>query len=158
MIFVTLGTQKQQFTRLLEMLENSVELKNEKVIVQAGHTKFKSNFLEIYDFLEIEKMREYIKEAEYVICHGGVGSIIDSLNLGKKVIALPRLQKYVEHVDNHQIEICEKLKKEGYIEYILEDENIDDVIKRLKEKDYKKYVPDNFYLEKIENVIKELVE
>lgn len=157
MVFVTLGTQKQQFTRLLKILEKSEQLKNEEIIVQAGHTKFESNHMKILDFISLEEMQKYINEAEYIITHGGVGSIIDSLNMGKKVIAAPRLKEYVEHVDNHQLEICEKLNEEGYIEVLNESDDIDNIIEKLKQTEYKKYVSDKSYLEKIENVIEELL-
>ena len=40
MILVTLGTQKQDFSRLLQYIEDS-KIKDE-IIVQAGYTKFKS--------------------------------------------------------------------------------------------------------------------
>ena len=40
MILVTLGTQKQDFSRLLKYIEES-NIKDE-IIVQAGYTKFKS--------------------------------------------------------------------------------------------------------------------
>ena len=157
MVFVTLGTQKQQFTRLLKILEKIEQLKNEEIIVQAGHTKFESNHMKILDFISLEEMQKYINEAEYIITHGGVGSIIDSLNMGKKVIAAPRLKEYVEHVDNHQLEICEKLNEEGYIEVLNESDDIDNIIEKLKQTEYKKYVSDKLYLEKIENVIEELL-
>ncbi len=157
MIFVILGTQKQQFSRVLDMIENSSILKDEEVIVQAGHTKFESKFMKIYDFFSLEEMTEYIKNSDYVITHGGVGSIIDSLTLEKKVIAVPRLKKYVEHVDDHQIEICEKLKEEGNIETLKDGDNIDETIEKLKSNTYKKYVSENLYIQKIENVIEELL-
>ena len=157
MIFVTLGTQKQQFTRILEIIEQSKLLKDKKIIVQAGHTKFNSNHLEIKSFLSLEEMKKYTKEAEFIITHGGVGSIIDALNLDKKVLAVPRLSKYVEHVDNHQLEICEKLKTDGYIENLLENENLDEKIREMEQKEYKRYVSNTDYLEKIDNTIKEFL-
>ena len=51
MILVTLGTQKQQFTRLLEYIEKSNI--NDEIIVQAGFTKFESKKMKIFDFWRI---------------------------------------------------------------------------------------------------------
>ena len=44
MIFVVLGTQDKSFERLLKAIDEQIEMKNikEKVIVQAGSTKYKS--------------------------------------------------------------------------------------------------------------------
>jgi UDP-N-acetylglucosamine transferase subunit ALG13 len=49
MILITLGTQDKQFTRLLNVVQNEIDKGNikDKVIVQAGHTKFESNDMEI---------------------------------------------------------------------------------------------------------------
>ena len=51
MIFVALGTQDKSFTRLLETIERQIEMGNikDKVIVQAGYTKFISDKMEIFD-------------------------------------------------------------------------------------------------------------
>lgn len=157
MIFVTLGTQKQDFSRLLNKVENSECLKNEKVIVQAGHTKFNSKFMEVHDFFNIDEMKNYILQADMVITHGGVGSIIDALNMGKKVLAMPRLEEYKEHINNHQLEICKKLSDEGYIECIYDGDNIDEKIKIIRNKEYNRYMPEKKYLEIIKKDIEEFV-
>lgn len=121
MILVTLGTQKQQFKRLLDYIENSNI--NDKIIVQAGYTVYNSKKMEILDFVNYEKMEKLIDEADLVITHGGTGSILSPLKKGKKVIACPRLSKYDEHVDNHQEEIVDIFSDEKYILKL--DENTD---------------------------------
>lgn len=145
-IFVTLGTQKQQFTRLLRLLENSKELKFDEILVQAGHTKYKSDRLEIIEFMDMDGLSKAIEESDFVITHGGVGSIMAALKKEKKVLAVPRLAKYAEHVDDHQLEICTELQNEGYILYLNDIEIFDDKIKQLKEKEFKKYVSDDSFL------------
>ena len=40
MVFIAVGTQKQQFTRLFEIIEKSKQLKKEELIAQAGFTKY----------------------------------------------------------------------------------------------------------------------
>ncbi|CEH33393.1 undecaprenyldiphospho-muramoylpentapeptide beta-N-acetylglucosaminyltransferase [Romboutsia lituseburensis] len=113
MIFVTLGTFEMKFTRILNQLEK-LDLKD-KVIIQSGHTHFKSNKYQVINFMGKEEFRYYLEKADIVICHGGVGSILEAINFKKRVIAIPRLIKYNEHVDNHQVEIVKKFIKEGYI-------------------------------------------
>lgn len=147
MVFISVGTQKQSFRRLFHMVEESKVLQNQRIIAQTGHTHFSSNRLETIPFMSIDLYKKYINESDIVICHGGVGTIFDALYLGKKILAIPRLAKYDEHVDNHQIEVCEELEKEGYILYLKEYELFDDVIKRLLENDFKKYIPNENYLD-----------
>lgn len=147
MVFISVGTQKQNFSRIFHMAEESKYLQNQRIIGQMGYTEFKSNRIETVRFMSNELYKKYINEADIVICHGGVGTIFDALYTGKKVLAVPRLSKYDEHVDDHQIEICEELSKEGYIMYLKEYELFDDVMKKLIETDFKKYIPNEDYLE-----------
>lgn len=117
MIFVTVGTQDVPFDRLLKAVEKQIKNGNikEEVIVQCGKTKFKSKNMKFINFLEIEEFNKLIKKANLIICHGGVGSILDGLKNNKVVIACPRLAKYKEHNNDHQLEIINKFSNDGYI-------------------------------------------
>ena len=113
MILVMLGTQNNSFHRLLEEIDDLINkgIINDEVVVQAGHTKYKSKNMKIFSLIPLEELEELIEKADLIITHGGVGSIISSLKKGKKVIAVPRLHEYQEHVNNHQKEIVETFDK-----------------------------------------------
>lgn len=147
MIFVTIGTQKQSFLRLFNLIEHSELLKDETIIAQVGNTKVQSKIMNVYEYLSEEQMRAYMNEAEFVICHGGVGSIFSALNMQKKVLAVPRLKKYDEHIDDHQLEVCRELNNENYIKMYDETRLFEDVIKELRQSDLKKYEKSTDYLE-----------
>ena len=147
MVFVTLGTQKQSFKRLLDMVENSKELQNDEIIAQIGNTKYESKKIKCFDFVDSEKLDEYIKNAEIIITHAGVGSIFSGLHNDKKVIAVPRLKKYKEHINDHQLEICEEMTKEGYILSCLENEDLDEKIRKIRNMNLKKYETNENFLE-----------
>ena len=117
MIFVTLGTNDKSFKRLLKEFDKQIELGNinEKVIVQSGYTKYKSNNMKVIDLMSMEDFNKYINECSLLVTHGRLGTILDGLKLGKKIIAFPRLSKYKEHVNDHQIEIINEFCNEGYI-------------------------------------------
>lgn len=117
MIFVILGTQDKGFDRMLKEIDELIKdgIITNKVIVQAGCTDFKSNEMDIIDYLPMQQFNKYIEAADIIITHGGVGSILDAIKHHKKVIAVPRLEKYHEHVNNHQIEIVEEFDRLGYI-------------------------------------------
>lgn len=117
MIFVILGTQDKEFTRLLRKIQKLIDKRiiTEKVVVQAGSTNFKSKDMIIKNYMSMKEFSETIKESDYIITHGGVGSIIDSLKKDKKVIAVARQKKYNEHENDHQLEIIEEFTKLGYI-------------------------------------------
>ena len=117
MILVLLGTQNNSFHRLLEEIERLIQNQviREKVIVQAGYTKYTSENMKILDFVSKEELEELQRKADLIITHGGVGSILLSITKDKKVIAIPRLHEYGEHVNDHQKEIVELFHKKGYI-------------------------------------------
>ena len=117
MVFIILGTQDKAFPRLLAEIEKQIKIGNikGKVIVQAGYTKYKSDKTEIHDILSMDEFNNYIKKSDYIITHAGVGSILDSIRASKKIIAVPRLSKYKEHVNDHQIQIATEFEKLGYI-------------------------------------------
>lgn len=152
MILVTLGTQQQNFKRLLDYIEKSNV--NDEIIVQAGHTKYNSKKMQIFDFIGYDKMNEYIDKADLIITHGGTGSIISPLKKGKKIIACARLAKYGEHVDNHQTEIVNVFSEEGYILKLDEDVSVDSLIKVSKTFEPKTFVSNaKRFTEKLEKEI-----
>lgn len=141
MILVTLGTQDKSFSRLLDAIEKQINNGNikDKVIVQAGCTKYESEHMEIFDLIDREKFQELISECDLLITHGGVGSIITGLKNNKKVIAAPRLEKYKEHTNDHQLQIIEKFSDSGFILPLYDFDTLDEVLKSVKEFKPKKY-------------------
>ena len=135
MILVMLGTQNNSFHRLLEEIDNLIKkgIISDEVIVQAGYTKYESNNMKIFSLISQEELEELIEKADLVITHGGVGSIISSLKKGKKVIAVPRLHEYQEHVNNHQKEIVETFNKKGYIIGIQDVNQLEEAIEKSKD-------------------------
>lgn len=150
MIFVTVGTQDKPFTRLLKAIDGAIECGEIKddVIVQAGYTKYESKNMQILEYIPFEKFGEYIDNADVIITHGGVGSIVSAVKKGKKVVAVARLAKYGEHTNDHQLQVIGKMSKEGYIIDGNDLEHISENIQKAKELPYKEYITntDNFIL------------
>lgn len=158
MIFVTLGTQDKEFKRLLDAIEKQIKNGNiqEKVIVQAGYTKYESENMEIFDYMLKDDFEEFMKKCDILITHGGVGSIMTGLNAGKKIIAAARLEKYKEHTNDHQTQIIEKFEKEGYIVALKDFSALNKAIqevKKLKLKSYKSNT--NKLIKYLENYIEQ---
>lgn len=136
MIFVILGTQDKKFPRLLEAIQKKIDegkiSPEEEIIVQAGSTKFESNDMKIFDFISINEFEEYIEKADLIICHAGVGTILTALKKNKKIIAAARLKEFGEHVNDHQLQILENFKDEGYILALEDFEKLDVLIEQAK--------------------------
>lgn len=157
MILVLLGTQDKPFTRLLEEIEKLINKKviKDKVVVQAGCTKFVSENMELFDLMPVDELQELQKQADLIITHGGVGSILSNLQLNKKVIAAPRLSKYGEHTNDHQVQIINEFFKTGYLLKVEEMNELENAIKEIKIFKPKKYKSniDNFI-----NLIEEYID
>lgn len=147
MVFVSVGTQKQQFTRIFKLVDNSNVLDKEEIVAQTGNTKFESKKIQMLPSIDVDKFSEYIKKADIVICHGGVGTIFNALENNKKILVVPRLEKYKEHINDHQLEVANELEKEGYIIVYEDGKEFDFYVKRLKEFNPKKYVQDAKFLD-----------
>ena len=117
MIFVTVGSRNYPFDRLFQKLdklyeEGSVE---DAIFAQIGTSTYVPKHFEYKDFISQEEFLEKIKAADIVISHGASGSIMKALNAGKKVVAVTRLEKYGEHINDHQIQNNEAFASNGYV-------------------------------------------
>lgn len=117
MIYVTLGTQSTDFTRCMKMVEsliNEFDIK-EEVIAQVGYTKYIPHNIKCFDYVTENEFQKIVSEASVIISHAGSGALFSAIKKGKKVIAVARLGKYGEMLNDHQTELVKKLAEEGYI-------------------------------------------
>lgn len=145
MILVTLGTQDKEFTRLLKEIDRLINKKiiKEEVIVQAGYTKYKSKNMKIFDYVSKEEFQKYVEEASLIITHAGVGTIFDALMKNKKIIAVPRLSKYKEHNNDHQLEIVQEFSEKDLIIPVHEMKELEEALKKAKKFKPSKYESNN---------------
>lgn len=136
MIFITLGSQKFQFNRLLKAVDE-LNLK-EEIFAQIGYSDYIPKTFKYKRFMDRNEFSSYINKSDIIITHGGTGAIMGALKKGKKVIAIPRLSEYGEHVDDHQLQIIEEFKELNLL-YSCEDMDIKKALNIVKIKDFKKY-------------------
>lgn len=113
MIFVSVGTHEAPFDRLLRAV-GELEL-DEELVVQHGPSQVRcANAVEA-EYLPFDDVVRYIREARAVVMHAGVGSMMISLANGKRPIVMPRLHRFAEHVDDHQLELGRRLEANGLV-------------------------------------------
>ena len=111
MIFVSVGTQKFQMDRLMKQVEKlAVEMPEEKFVVQYGNSNYVPKNCEVHQFMDRDLFEQCMNESDVLILHGGVGTIMQGLHMSKPIVVVPRLKKYGEHVDDHQLEAAWALK------------------------------------------------
>ena len=145
MIFITVGSQKFQFNRLLKEVDRLVKEKKitEEVFAQIGYSDYKPKEYKYKEFLDRDEFSNIMSKCDKVITHGGTGAIIGAVKQEKKVIAVPRLKAFGEHVDDHQLQIISEL------------EELEDVINTIGNCELNKYVSNtDVIIESIEEFIK----
>ncbi|MGQ7366497.1 glycosyltransferase [Streptococcus suis] len=113
MIFVTVGTHEQPFNRLVEEIDR---LKKEAIIIddvfiQTGFSTYIPQFCDWKSIISYSEMEDYMTSADIIITHGGPATFMGAIAKGKKPIVVPRLEKFGEHVNNHQLEFAEQVSE-----------------------------------------------
>ena len=113
MIFVSVGTHKQNFDRLLKKIDELVEkgIIKERIMAQIGYTNYKPKHYSYKDFIGMEEFDKQIKNCSLFITHAGEGNVGTGLQFEKKMIVIARRAKYGEHTNDHQLEMAGAVKK-----------------------------------------------
>lgn len=157
MIFVILGSQKFQFNRVLQYLDKLIEEGsiNEDVFAQIGHSSYLPKLYNFERFLDRADFLKKIEEAEIIVTHSGTGAIVSSLKACKKVITMPRLKEYDEHVDNHQLQIAQMFEDKKYLLVVKNIVELREAISQVMEIEFEYFISNNdLYL----SVIKDFIE
>lgn len=160
-IFITLGSQKFQFNRLLKAVDELCENKEEKereIFAQIGYSTYKPKHFEYKNFLNRDEFLEKMSKADIVITHGGTGAIISAVKMKKKVIAVPRLSEYGEHVDDHQLQLIKQFS-DLHLIYSCEDvSKLNIALEIVENTEYRNYVSNTkTIINSIENFIQETI-
>ena len=105
MIFVTVGSQKFPFDRLIRQVDRMAEDRTitGEVVVQTGHSGYVPRFCRGRAFYDREEFGALLERCDILITHGGAGTMVEAAKRGKRIVAVPRLARYAEHVDDHQL-------------------------------------------------------
>lgn len=127
-IFLTVGSSDYKFNRLIEWADDLAKTKNYEIFGQIGTSSYIPQHFKYKEFLSTEEMKKQLKKCSIVLTHGGSGSIFNSIHEKKLVIVIPRLKKCGEHVDNHQLELANRISDLHVIKIAKTKKNIIDFI------------------------------
>jgi UDP-N-acetylglucosamine transferase subunit ALG13 len=154
-IFVTVGTNEARFDRLLESLENlpaRVEL-----FVQRGPSSICPTGATCTDYLTFDEMVETMQRAEVVVMHAGVGSVLTALLNGIRPIVVPRLHRFGEAVDDHQLEFGRRAGTGGLVTLVEDTAGLAQAIERQRESPPPPPLPDERLLADLRSYLSEAV-
>ncbi|MEP1471027.1 MAG: glycosyltransferase [Halieaceae bacterium] len=110
MIFATVGTQLP-FDRLIRGLDKWAAANNSvEVYAQIGRGQYEPQHIAWIRDMTPQDFRRRVSECSTVVAHAGMGSIISGLELGKRVIVMPRLASLGEHRNEHQLATVARLE------------------------------------------------
>lgn len=127
MVLVVFGNVPIPFQRLADAVSSLCKRSSWRWVIQRGYTSHDFSGAEVHDFVSADKMRRLMEEAAVIVSHGGYGTISEALRLGKKVIAVPRMQGEHNHSQRELVEALEK----GV--HVLATYNVADLGKKIEE-------------------------
>ena len=117
MIFLTVGTYPLPFDRLIKAVDNMIieGRIEEEVFAQIGLCSYKPENMEFVGMLQKEAFDRQFSEASAIIGHAGIGTIVMTLEQEKPLLVMPRMKRYNEIVNDHQIATARKFEELGHI-------------------------------------------
>ena len=113
MIFATVGSHPTyRFERFLNALE---ALPEGELVVQHGPGEPPANATEAAPWMTFAEIVDHMERAEHVVSHAGAGTILCAARAGQIPIVFPRLQRFEETVDDHQLELARRLAEDGRV-------------------------------------------
>jgi UDP-N-acetylglucosamine transferase subunit ALG13 len=113
MIFVTVGTHEQQFNRLVKKIDllKGNGIITDDIFIQIGFSTYEPKFCDWKRMISFDEMQKKMSESNIIVTHGGPSSFMMALQEGKIPIVVPRMEKFTEHINNHQVEFSNAVAK-----------------------------------------------
>lgn len=109
-IFLTVGTHNQQFDRLIKEMDRIAGKKKLVVFGQIGNSTYVPKNFAFEKFIPEPKYTENFEKADTIVSHGGAGAIIHAMEAKKRLVIVPRLKAFLEHTNNHQLDLTKTLE------------------------------------------------
>jgi len=115
-IFLTVGTQFP-FDRLVRAVDDALgrEVIAEEVFAQTGEGAYRPRNMRFAPTLPRDVFAEYVRAASAMVGHAGMGTILTALEAGKPLLVMPRLRRYGEIVNDHQVATAKRFAALGHV-------------------------------------------
>lgn len=125
MIFLTVGSELV-FNRMVKAVDAwAVENKTSQIIAQTGistDSDYQPKNMTAKSLISPAEYNQYCRDADFLIAHAGMGSIITALTTGKPIVIIPRREKFRETRNDHQVATAERFaSREGIFVAMNED-------------------------------------
>lgn len=132
MIFVTVGTQGR-FDRLIRAIDKWAGTRGRSdIFAQTGPSDFRPEHIRSAPFIHADEFRQRAEVASLIVAHAGMGSIITALELGKRILVMPRRADLGEHRNDHQIATARRLSEHGRILTAMDQQELHEKLDQLQ--------------------------
>lgn len=126
MIYATVGTLFLDFPRLVGKMDAIAAESGERVIVQTGMGTTIPEHCEYFDFKSRDEVIAIQRDARVIVCHGGIGTLLDALEVRRPIVMVPRRKAFNEHLTDHQMDVAEAVARRGWARVILDIDELPD--------------------------------
>lgn len=131
MIFVTVGHQ-MPFDRLVRAVDEwAANAGRDDVFAQIGETDYRPRHIEHAPKIEPAEFRRRMAEADTVVSHAGMGTILTALELGTPILVVPRLGRLMETRNDHQVATAQRFKLLGKVEVAMDETELPGALRQL---------------------------
>ena len=155
MILVSVGMNQYRFDRLLKKMDEIAPSLGEEVFMQTGFTEFEGKNTQCVQYLKDEEMAELYDRCSLLVCHAGVGTIINGMKRNVPVIVVPRRAMYNEVVNDHQLMIARKVVGMGRGLAVLDVDELPERIKEARGMTFPPYEQDRSLVDCISGILEE---
>lgn len=128
-IFVVVGSIFP-FDRLVQFMDTWIpDHENVEVTGQIGQSQYKPVNMEFHARMDVSDFNRTFDEADLIIGHAGMGTIIKSLVAGKPIVVMPRQLQLKEHNTNHQVATANAFRKLDYIHVAMTTKELGQLLK-----------------------------
>jgi len=100
------------------------------VFAQIGPSEYQPRRIEWTKFLDPRSFRSRVKEADLLIAHAGMGSIITAMEIGKPILVMPRRGDLQETRNDHQIATAQHLRGRAGVDVAMDEEELQALLER----------------------------
>ena len=121
MIFVTVGTDLP-FNRLVRVVDEWAQAAGRHdVFAQIGETNWQPKHIGSSKFLQPPDFTRQFAEADVVVAHAGMGTILSALQWEKPILVMPRRASLGEQRNEHQLATARHLSELGKINVAMDE-------------------------------------
>jgi len=132
-ILVTVGGQLP-FDRLVHTVDRwAMQEQRVDVFAQIGKSESPPNCIPWQYFLSPSEFRCKARDAQVIVAHAGMGSILTALELGKPIVVMPRRAHLGEHRNDHQTATVEHLGRDAGLVVASNERELVERLARLEE-------------------------